>query len=132
MNRSDESIRKSSPDEATEEISGLVKNYFDGLYFADVEKLKAIFHEDVVLKAPGLRRSREEWLEAVASRPIPSELGHEYNFELLAIEVVGQQAMVKVKCPLYDYSYVDFLGFLYENGQWQIVNKMYVDLSNHL
>jgi hypothetical protein len=38
--------------------------------------------------------------------------------------------MVKVKCPLFDFNYVDFLGLLKEQGQWLIVNKMYSDIAN--
>jgi hypothetical protein len=39
------------------DILELVTRYFDGLHYADTEKLRAIFHPDVVLKAPDLRRS---------------------------------------------------------------------------
>jgi len=110
-----------------ERIVALVNEYFDGLYEADVEKLKRIFHEDAYLKAPGLRRSRNQWLELVASRPIPKEVGEAYDFKILSVDVLGKQAMVKVECPLLGNFYVDFLGFLKESGRWLIVNKMYTD-----
>jgi hypothetical protein len=41
--------------------------------------------------------------------------------------VVKDQAMVKVHCPLFDFNYIDFLGLLKEDGNWQIVTKMYTD-----
>lgn len=107
----------------------VIQNYFDGLYFADVKKLDGIFHDDVVLKTPGMRRTKREWLTAVSSRPIPAEQGHGYNFKILSVEVHKDQAMVKVECPLLDYFYVDYLGLLKENQQWLIVNKMYTDMS---
>lgn len=108
-------------------ITRMVIDYFEGLHYGDTDKLSQLFHDDAVLKAPGLRRSLPEWLDAVARRPVPSEEGHPYRFRILAIEIIGDQAMVKVDCPLFDHAYVDFLGFLKEGGRWRIVNKMYAD-----
>lgn len=111
-----------------ESVMVLVRDYFDGLHHGEVSKLRAIFHPDAYLKAPGLRRSLEEWLSAVVSRPVPSQQGQPYNFKLLSIEIIKDQAMVKLECPLFDHFYVDFLSLLKENGRWLIVNKMYSDL----
>ena len=112
-----------------ESVMAVVKDYFDGLHYGEVSKLRAIFHPDAFLKAPGLRRSLEQWLDAVASRPIPEQQGQSYDFKILSIEVIKDQAMVKLECPLFDHFYVDFLGLLKENGRWLIVNKMYTDLQ---
>jgi len=106
-------------------IIKLIRDYFDGLHEGDVQKLRAIFHEDALLKAAGLRRSREKWLTAVADRPVPQHQGDAYGFKILSIEVVNDQAMAKVEAPLFDNFYVDFLGFLKEGGRWLIVNKTY-------
>ncbi len=112
-----------------EGVLTVIQDYFDGLHFADVKKLNAIFHDDVVLKAPGVRRTKTEWLNAVGARPVPAQQGYAYGFKVLSIEILHDQAMVKVECPLFDYSYVDFLGLLKENQRWLIVNKMYTDMS---
>lgn len=112
-----------------ESVMTLVQDYFDGLYQGDVKKLRSIFHPDAFLKAPELRRSLDQWLEAVAARPIPAQQGQAYDFKLSSIEVIQDQAMVKLDCPLFEHAYVDFLGLLKENGQWLIVNKMYTDLN---
>lgn len=111
-------------------VMELVRDYCDGLHRGDVDKLKSIFHPDAFLKAPGLRRSLDQWLELVASRPVPSQQGRPYGFKLLAIEVIKDQAMVKLECPLFEHLYIDFLGLLKENGRWSIVNKMYTDLRD--
>jgi hypothetical protein len=111
-----------------ESVMALVRDYFDGLHYGDVSKLRTIFHPDAYLKAPGLRRSLEQWLDAVASRPVPDEQGQSYDFKLLSIEIIKDQAMVKLECPLFDHFYIDFLSLLKENGCWLIVNKMYSDL----
>ena len=112
-----------------DDVITLVQIYFEGLYQGDVKKLASIFHSDTFLKAPGLRRSLTEWLAAVAERPIPAHQGLAYNFRLLSIEIIKDQAMVKLDCPLFDHAYVDFLSLLKENGRWLVVNKMYTDLN---
>ena len=113
-------------------IMALVADYCDGLHYGDVAKLRAIFHADAFLKAPGLRRSLEEWLSAVATRSVPDEEGRSYGFKLLSIDIIKDQAMVKLECPLFDHFYFDYLGLLKEDGRWLIVNKMYTDLQeNH-
>lgn len=115
------------PDSLTN-INGIVQTYFDALHHADVEKLKSIFSPDCVLKAPGIRRSLDQWFDLVQHRAVPAAQGESFDFELLSIESLGDQAMVKVYCPLLGSEFVDYLGLLCENGQWLIVNKMYADL----
>ena len=111
-------------------ITGIVQQYFDGLHHGDIAMLTSIFHADAWLKAPGSRRSVKEWLTDVANRPIPKEQGSAYEFKLLSLDIVQDQAMVKIQCPLFDFNYIDFLGLLKEQGQWLIVNKMYTDTKN--
>lgn len=110
-------------------VNAVVQDYFDGLHYGDVEKLRAIFHADAFLKTPGSCRSLEQWLSAVASRQVPSRQGRSYEFKLLSIEIIKDQAMVKLECPLFDHYYIDFLGLLKEDGRWKIVTKMYTDLQ---
>lgn len=107
------------------EISAVLQDYFDGLYEGDVEKLRRIFHADTWLKGSGLRISRDDWLDAVASRPIPKEEGLKYDFEILTLDIVNDHAMVKANVPLLAARYVDFLGLLKEEGRWKIVNKTF-------
>ena len=108
-----------------EAIISLLNDYFDGLYFGDVPKLRGIFHDDAMLKGNSYRKSRDEWLEAVADRPIPHEQGMAFDFNIQSLEIVGDQAMAKVEAPLLAAHFIDFLGLLKENGRWQIVNKMF-------
>ena len=112
-----------------EQVSALITLYFEGLYYADVLKLKSIFHPDTYLIAPTKRRTMEQWLNDVSSREIPSELIDKFNFEILSMDIVKDQAMVKVYCPLFEFKYIDFLGLLKQQGEWFIVSKMYTDVS---
>ena len=106
-------------------IHDVLLDYFDGLYEGDVEKLKRVFHPDARLKAPGYRKTRDEWLDAVAHRPIPRDEGFAYRFHVMSAEIVGEQAMVKASVPLPAADYVDFLGLLKEGGTWKIVDKIF-------
>jgi hypothetical protein len=109
-------------------VRALVERYFRGLYNGDAPALRELFSADAHLQAPGLRRSLEEWLSAVANRPVPQQQGAAYAFKIISVEVIKDQAMVKAECPLFEYFYVDFLGLLKEQGRWRIVNKMYTPL----
>ena len=108
-----------------EAINAVLNDYFDGLFEGDVEKLRGVFHDDAWLKGNNYRKSLDEWLEAVAARPVPKAEGMSYNFNIMSLEVIGDQAMAKVDVPLLAAHFIDFLGLLKEDGSWKIVNKMY-------
>lgn len=110
-------------------VTAVIQSYFDGLYHGDVTKLQSIFHHDVCLKAPGVRRTMAQWLMDVENRPIPAQQEQAYGFKILAVDVVQDQAMVKVQCPLFEFNYVDFIGLLKEDDHWLIVSKMYTDIK---
>lgn len=111
-----------------ESIIALLNEYFDALYDGSAERLRAIFHDDAWLKGNGYRKTRDEWLEAVASRPVPRDEGMAFSFNILSLEILGDQAMAKVDVPLLAAHFIDFLGLLRENGEWKIVNKMFTVL----
>lgn len=106
-------------------IETLLHDYFDGLYEGDVTKLRNVFHDDAWLKGNNYRKSRDEWLAAVAARPIPKDEGMNYGFKVISLDIVDDQAMAKVDVPLLAAHFIDFLGLLKEDGTWKIVNKMY-------
>lgn len=112
------------------EIEATIEKYFKGLHLANADMLESVFSADCVLKAPGIRRTRHEWLEFVQNRPVPSTRGDKYAYKILSIDVSGEQAMVKVDVPLLDSNFIDYLGLLRENNQWHIVNKMYAVKPN--
>lgn len=106
-------------------IHVLLQDYFDGLYEGDIAKLRNIFHDDAWLKGNNYRKSRDEWLDAVADRPIPKVESMDYGFNILSVELINDQAMAKVEVPLLAAHFIDFLGLLKEDGTWKIVNKMF-------
>lgn len=111
----------------TDNINSVVEAYFAGLFRADVELLKSIFDEKACLQAPNIRRTRDEWLALVASRAVPEQNGETWQFAILDSYQSGPQAVVKVRCPILGFDYIDYLSLLCENGHWQIVNKLYAE-----
>ncbi|CAM3873648.1 MULTISPECIES: nuclear transport factor 2 family protein [Pseudoalteromonas] len=109
-------------------VTAVIQQYFEGLHQGDIKKLDAIFHAEAVLKAPGMRRTKSQWLDLVSSRQTPESQSADFNYRILSVDVVNHQAMVKLYCPLFEHHYIDFIGLLKEDGQWRIVNKMYDDL----
>ncbi len=108
-----------------EAIIDVLNDYFDGLYEGNVSKLRDIFHDDAMLQGNGYRKTRDEWLEAVADRPVPRDEGMAFNFNIQSLELIGDQAMAKVDTPLLTAHFIDLLGLLKEDDQWRIVNKMF-------
>ncbi|MCE2596433.1 MULTISPECIES: nuclear transport factor 2 family protein [Motilimonas] len=108
-------------------IESMIGSYFKGLHSADTKLLDSLFDDNVSLYAPGIRRTKAQWLELVANRPVPQALGHPYRYQILSIELCGEQAFAKLSCPLLGEQYIDFLGFLHEQGQWTIVSKQYAN-----
>ncbi|MBZ9611808.1 nuclear transport factor 2 family protein [Rheinheimera maricola] len=108
-------------------IAVLLGHYFDALHRADTELLSRIFDDDARLYAPGVRRSKQQWLELVANRSVPATLGHAVAYQILSVELSGEQALAKVSCPLLGRHYIDYLSLLKEQGQWRIVAKLYAD-----
>jgi len=106
-------------------IRSMVHEYFVGLHCADVARLRALFDPAVVLKAPGVRRTMDEWLELVSVRQTPEAEGYAFEYRIVSIEIFHDQAMVKAHCPLLGNNYLDYLGFLREDNKWLVVSKMY-------
>ena len=107
------------------EITQLLNEYFEGLYNADEKLLRKVFHPTANLQSQGLRLTRDDWLHRVVNRAIPSEIDESYSYKVINIDLLGEQAMAKVECPLLGSFYIDFLSLLKEKAQWKIVNKMY-------
>lgn len=109
------------------EITRLLNEYFEGLYNADEKQLRKVFHPTANLQSQGLRLTRDDWLHRVVNRAIPKEINESYSYKIINIDILGEQAMAKVECPLLGNFYIDFLSLLKEKGQWKIVNKMYAN-----
>jgi hypothetical protein len=110
-------------------IEQTVNKYFRGMHFRSLEELRSVFHPTAHLYGhlSGVfsHRSLEEWLEGVASRPVPAESGEPFDMKIISIEITGQIAVVKVEDLYRGFYFTDYLSLVETEGQWQIVNKIF-------
>lgn len=114
-----------------EQIEAVVKTYLDGLYEGDTEKLAQAFHPTSALTQwfDGSLKivPRDQWLDAVRSRPSPKKQGLPRHDHVLTIDLVGpSMAFVKVKCAIPPRFFTDQLNLLKINGRWQVAQKVFM------
>ncbi len=110
-----------------------VEDYFDGIYYGDVEKLRGSFATPAQLygdiQGAEYFRTLEGYLEGVASRKSPSELEEEYRMKVIGVEILGNVALVKAHLPMLGFNYYDFLFLSIVNGEWKIVSKIFTHVE---
>lgn len=113
-------------------VEAVTRTYLDGLYEGDADKLAHAFHPTSALttvKDDGTIQivPRDQWLEAVRSRPSPKAAGLAREDHILTIDLVGPTlALVKVKCQMPPRYFTDLLSFLKVESRWQIVQKVFM------
>jgi putative lumazine-binding protein len=114
-----------NPEEAA--VRRAVEHYLHGLKFNDVSDLKAAFFPEAKLffvKRDGQlgQLTQEQWYKGFEASAGKEEKG---DLRIVAVDVTGNAASVKV-VETYDTSiYTDYLSLLKWNGEWKIVNKIY-------
>jgi hypothetical protein len=110
-------------------IAQTVQNYFEGMYFGDVAKLRQAFHPDACLFSYNEGQYRhvpaEEWFKIIPSRPVPANNGEPYDMCIVSTDVTGTVAIVKVADLYQGKRFTDFLTLLKVGESWVIVNKAF-------
>jgi hypothetical protein len=112
------------------EIEALVKEYLDGLYEGDADKIARVFHPTSALTqsidGKPVITPRDTWLAGVRSRPSAKSQGLERADHILSIDLAGPtMAFVKVKCQLPPRYFTDQLSLLKIEGRWQVAQKVF-------
>jgi hypothetical protein len=115
---------------AFQEISAVLTDYFDALYFCDVEKLQRVFHPKAIYvtadETPLLYRTMEEYLPVVAARQSPASRGEPRRDHIDAINLAGENtAIARVRCSIGTRDFVDFLTLVRTEGLWRIIAKVF-------
>lgn len=112
-----------------EKIQQVIQNYFEGIFYGDIDKLKGSFIEQAILygdvNGVEYRKSLGDYLEGVKTRKSPKELQEVFKMKILGIEILGNNAIVKVHVPMLGYNYYDILSLSIVNEEWKIVNKIF-------
>ncbi|MDH4559491.1 nuclear transport factor 2 family protein [Pseudomonas sp. BN411] len=110
-------------------IRQVVRDYVDGMVFADENRLRSAFHPDC--RIIGHFQGDLEWLSvndfAGSIRdagPVLAE-GAAPVWEILALDITGDSAAVKVVDDYADLRFTDYLSLLKLGGRWTIINKLY-------
>lgn len=115
---------------AFQDISAVLTDYFDALYFCDVEKLQRVFHSKAIYasadETPLLYRTMEEYVPVVAARQSPASRGEPRRDHVDAIELAGENtAIARVRCSIGTRDFVDFLTLVRTEGLWRIIAKVF-------
>ena len=119
--------------ENIKEIESLLTNYFQGIFYGDIEKLETCFHENAFLygdiKSVAYLKSIKEYIEEVKNRQSPATLNEAFNMETIGVDIIGKIAMAKLHVPMLGYNYYDYLSLAKINNEWKIVNKLFTHVK---
>ncbi len=112
------------------EIEALVRDYLDGLYEGDADKIARVFHPTSALTqcvdGKPVITPRDAWLAGVRTRASAKSQGLARGDHVLAIDIAGPtMAFVKVKCQLPPRYFTDQLSLLKIDGRWQVAQKIF-------
>ncbi|MDF3931224.1 nuclear transport factor 2 family protein [Pseudomonas citronellolis] len=117
-----------SQEAATAAIRDVVRDYVEGMVFADEARLRSAFHPDS--KIIGHYQGTLEWLSlddfvgAILDTGSVEGDGPPF-WDIQALDVTGDSATVKVLDHYLDMRFSDYLALLLIDGRWRIVNKLY-------
>lgn len=110
-------------------IERTVHRYFEGMHLGDTGKLRGAFHKDAFLfgyyHGDFSRVSLEEWMSEVEGMDKPVETGEVFDMRIVATDVTGPTAQVKVAELYAGLRYTGYLSLMQIDDGWQIVNKLY-------
>lgn len=115
---------------AFDDISHVLKRYFDALYDCDTGKLQEVFHPKAIYasadEVPLLYRTMDTYVPVVAARESPASRGEPRRDTIDSIELAGENtAIVRVRCSIGSRDFVDFLSLVRTQGRWQIIAKVF-------
>ena len=114
-------------------IEALLTDYFEGIYYGDVDRLRKGFHNTLHIfgdiKGADYLKSAEDYLEGVANRQSPNELKEDFEMKIIGLDIMGKIAMAKLHVPMLGYNYYDYLSLAKVDNQWKIVNKLFTHVE---
>lgn len=111
-------------------LTAVLSDYFDGLYHSDTTRLRKVFHPDAryVCATGGtlLHLDMTEYFAVVDKRPSPASRSEARNDQIVSIEFAGPvTALARVNCSIGDRLFTDLLSFVFVDGRWQIIAKVF-------
>ncbi|WP_310618652.1 nuclear transport factor 2 family protein [Flexibacterium corallicola] len=118
-----------TPDTITS-VTKLMEDYFEGLYQADSNRLRQVFHPRLsyvcVTEGDELYLDLETYLSKVDKREPPAQRGEKRSDSILEISFGGvQMAHVKAQVSMLGRDYLDYLTLIRHGNGWRIVSKVF-------
>ncbi len=115
-----------------ESIAAIVNAYLRGVYTGDTATLATLFDPGTQvygeINGQPYHKSIAAYLEGVAARQSPQQLGEPYRMDILAVDSLGSIATATLRSPMLGFNYHLFLTLRRIDGKWSIVNKTFVNL----
>jgi hypothetical protein len=117
------------------EIHSLVEQYFQGVYHGNTELLSQLFDAAAqvygVIDGQPYHKSAADYISGVGQRQSPAALGEPYRMKLLAVDVLGDIASVRLHSPMLGFDYQLYLTFALRPEGWKIVSKTFTHPRTH-
>ena len=111
----------------------LADYYFKGIYEGDLELLKRVYADGILLfgdvQGQPYFKTLAQYLDGVKNRKNPKELGARFETEIISVNTINSIAVAELNVKMYDFDYHEFLSFHKLGGKWLIVNKMLTDVK---
>ena len=116
-------------DTDTRALTALAQTYFDAAYDMDAERFASIFHPASCVTRVGEGGTVsvtpiENWLAGVTGTRAPKLQGLARHDEILAIDIVRELALLKLRLQIPPRHFTDLLSCLKVDGTWKIVQKV--------
>jgi len=113
-----------------EQIMTVLESYFEGLYQADSDILKPLFHADAryinTVAGDYMNYSMIEYFTIVRDRRSPATHGQLREDHIISLEFDGQNmGYAKLSMTMLGRKYLDYLTLMYSDNRWQIVSKVF-------
>lgn len=119
-----------SDEKSLKAIHETVENYFDGLYRSDSALLRSTFHPRAGVIGYGgdgklKTMSLDDFLAFVDTVPSPQAAGSEFDMSVLAVDICGKAASVKVHDFYLGRDFIDYLHLADTGVGWKITAKAF-------
>jgi hypothetical protein len=113
-----------------EAIEAVIREYLEGMIYGQYDKLRHAMHEhcNVMGHAEGKYDflPREDFIKALGDYP-KEPVGTPIVSSIVSLDITGDTAIAKITDDCFGTTFTDYLTFIKDNGQWQIVAKAFYD-----
>ena len=112
------------------DVTGVVNQYFEGLYRSDSILLRDVFHPSVLYACASdgklLTLRMDEYFPIIDKRPSPASRNDPRTDRIISIEFAGPvTALARVECSILPKHFIDLLTLICLDGRWQIISKVF-------